>query len=299
MSPDTSKRLITAVIAVPVLVTFFLLGGIPFFILIVFVSFAGLMEMETLLRTKGVVFNKPLIFILTVAVHLSAYVNSKYLEKGTGIIIYLSVLALTSSIIIFSKLMDGNVSDCIKKTGLTVFSHLYINFPLSIAILLRDFELDDIRMINLSIKSGDKVGTIFLFFVIAVTFLSDTGAYFIGRRFGKTPLAPKISPKKSLEGAIGGVLSGCATAIFIKFLDSSIFNIIPDFSYIHIMILGFLLTLSGIAGDLFESMMKRDAEIKDTGGLLPGHGGILDRLDSLSFTIPLTYFYVKIFYSFF
>lgn len=299
MSPDTSKRIMTAVIAVPVLITFFLLGGIPFFILIVFVSFAGLMEMDSLLKAKGVAFNKPLIFTLTVAVHLSAYVNSKYFEKGTGIIIYLSVLSLTCGVILFSKLMNGDVSDCIKKTALTVYAHLYINFPLSIAILLRNFELDNIRMINFSIKSGDKMGTIFLFFVIAVTFLSDTVAYFIGRRFGRTPLAPKISPKKSIEGAIGGILSGCATAVLIKFLDSSIFNIIPDFSYIHILILGFLLCISGIAGDLFESMMKRDAEIKDAGGLLPGHGGILDRLDSLSFTIPLTYFYVKIFYSFF
>lgn len=299
MSPDTSKRIMTAVIAVPILIIFFLLGGIPFFVLILLVSFAGLLEMDFLLRAKGMILNKPLIFTLTVAVHLSAFVNSKYFEKDTGIIIYITVLALSCGFILLSTLINGNVSDCIVKTALTVYAHLYINFPLSIAILLRNFELDNLRIMNLSIKSGDKVGTIFLFFVIAVTFLSDTGAYFIGRWLGRTPLAPKISPKKSLEGAIGGIISGCAAAIIIKLLDSLVFNIIPDFSYIHVLILGLLLCISGIIGDLFESMMKRDSEVKDAGGLLPGHGGILDRLDSLSFTIPLTYFYVKIFYSFF
>lgn len=302
MNPETTKRIITAAVAVPVLITFFLLGGIPFFLLIVFVSFAGLMEMDSLLKTKGVSFNKPLIFTLTIAVHLSAYLNSKYFEKGAGIIIYLAVLAFTCGGILFSRLLGRETRDCIKETGLTIYSYLYINFPLSLAILLRNFELDNIRnirLMDLSIKSGDKVGTIFLFFVVAVTFLSDTGAYFVGRRFGRTPLAPGISPKKSIEGTLGGVAAGCATALLVKFLDTAIFNIIPDFPYQHILVLGFLLCISGIAGDLFESMMKRDAEIKDAGGLLPGHGGILDRLDSLNFTIPVTYFYVKIFYSFF
>ncbi len=299
MSPDTSKRLITAAVAVPLLIAFFLLGGIPFFILIVFVASAGILEMDAILKTRGVSFNKPLIFTLTVAVHLSAYVNSKYFEKNAGIIIYLAVLSLTCGLILLFQLLNGDVSECIRKTALTIYGHLYINFPLSTAILLRNFVIDNIRIMDFSIASGDRIGTIFLFFVVAVTFLSDTGAYFVGRRFGRTPLAPKISPGKSLEGAIGGVLSGCATALFVKFLDTSIFKIIPDFSYSHTLVLGGLLCISGIVGDLFESMMKRDADIKDAGGLLPGHGGILDRLDSLSFTIPVTYFYVKIFYSFF
>ncbi len=299
MSPDTSKRLITAGVAVPVLVVFFLLGGIPFFILIVFVASAGILEMDAILKTRGVVLNKPLMFILTIAVHISAYVNSKYFEKDADIIIYLAVLSFTCGVILLFHLLSGEASDSIRKTALTLYAHLYINFPMSTAILLRNFAIDNIRIMDFSIHSGDKVGTIFLFFVIAVTFLSDTGAYFVGRRFGKTPLAPKISPKKSLEGAIGGILSGCATALFIKFLDSSIFKIIPDFSYFHTLILGGLICISGIMGDLFESMMKRDANIKDAGGLLPGHGGILDRLDSLNFTIPVAYFYVKIFYSFF
>jgi phosphatidate cytidylyltransferase len=95
------------------------------------------------------------------------------------------------------------------------------------------------------------------------------------------------------------VICACLTGVLIKVLDSIFFRIIPDFPYLHVIFLGLLIGISGVIGDLFESMMKRDAEIKDAGVLLPGHGGILDRLDSLSFTIPLTYFYVKIFYAFF
>lgn len=298
MTDEIKKRLITAGVAVPVLIVLFLIGGIPFFLLIFLVSVAGLIEMERILRARGYSVNRALLITLAFLVHLSAYIN-RYYEKEAGIIIYLCVLVFSCWVILLFILLKGDISDSIRRAALLLYTHLYINFPLSTAILLRNFEVNSLKVMNLSIKAGEKVGTLFLFFVIAVTFLNDTGAYFTGRKFGKTALAPRISPKKSVEGATGGIITGVITGLFIKFLDSTIFNIIPDFSYIHIIILGFSLGVAGIAGDLFESMMKRDAELKDAGGLLPGHGGILDRLDSLSFTIPLTYFYVKIFYVFF
>jgi len=299
LSPDTTKRLITAGVAVPILIVFFLLGGIPFFVLIVFVAFAGIMEMSYLMRTKGAILSNPIMYCLAFVVQLSAFVNSKYLEKQVGLLIYIAVLTFSCAVILLLVLLRGEIKDSIKRASFSLYVHLYINFPLSCAIFLRNFELNSLKNLQLMIHSGDDVGTIFLFFVIAVTFLNDTGAYFTGRAFGKTPLAPSISPKKSVEGALGGVICACLTGVLIKVLDSIFFRIIPDFPYLHVILLGLLIGISGVIGDLFESMMKRDAEIKDAGVLLPGHGGILDRLDSLSFTIPLTYFYVKIFYAFF
>lgn len=297
MSPDTFKRIITAAVAVPVLILFFVLGGIPFFVLILFVSLAGILEMSQLMKTKGAELNLAVFLPLMFVLHLSAYINSKYFEKDAGLIIYIATLSFTSMTIPVYILLKGKISDSIKRAGLLLFSYLYINFPLSLAILLRNFEINNLKA-GLDLTSGDNVGGLFLFFVIAVTFLSDTGAYFVGRRFGKRKLAPLISPKKSIEGAVGGIALGTFTAVLVKSIDRLFFNIAPDFTYLHALVLGFILCIAGITGDLFESMMKRDADIKDTGGLLPGHGGILDRLDSLNFTIPITYFYVKIFYTF-
>jgi phosphatidate cytidylyltransferase len=129
---------------------------------------------------------------------------------------------------------------------------------------------------------------------IAATFLADAGAYFTGRALGKKKLAPFISPNKTVEGAIGGVAGGTLGVA----LSILVFNrwIMPDagtgMPLIHSIILGPVLVAASIAGDLFESMMKRDAGIKDSGSIVPGHGGIMDRLDSILFSLPVTYYYL-------
>jgi phosphatidate cytidylyltransferase len=121
--------------------------------------------------------------------------------------------------------------------------------------------------------------------VLLITKLGDIGAYLVGSRFGKTPLIPHISPKKSVEGAIGGLLFSVLGALASKpFLS---------FSYLHIILLGIALGIVGQFGDLSESLMKRDCQIKDSGGIFPGMGGFLDLMDSLLFTAPFFYFYMS------
>jgi phosphatidate cytidylyltransferase len=122
--------------------------------------------------------------------------------------------------------------------------------------------------------------------VLLITKLGDIGAYLVGIRFGKTPLIPHISPNKSVEGAVGGLIFSILGALASK--------IFLNLSYLHMMILGLFLGILAQLGDLSESLIKRDCQVKDSGNLVPGMGGLLDIIDSLLFTGPAFYFYMSI-----
>ena len=113
--------------------------------------------------------------------------------------------------------------------------------------------------------------------IMAIAWVSDTGAYFVGRRFGVHKLAPKNSPGKSIEGAIGGLVFVLIYLMIIKVFGQTVFL----YSYGAVFKFGLILTTAGIIGDLFESWLKRVAGVKDSGKILPGHGGVFDRIDSL------------------
>ena len=117
-----------------------------------------------------------------------------------------------------------------------------------------------------------------------VTWLNDTGAYLIGARLGKTKLAPALSPKKTVEGALGGLAFATVTSVLC--------GLWFQLPLVHALILGPVLGMLGQVGDLCESAIKRDLGIKDFGGIMPGHGGILDRFDSILFTAPIAYYYL-------
>lgn len=113
--------------------------------------------------------------------------------------------------------------------------------------------------------------------------VNDTGAYLIGSRWGKRRLAPNISPKKSVEGSIGGLLLVLLSAVVLRLL------LFPELSWLRILLIATVVTVFGTIGDLFESSLKRQAGVKDSGKLIPGHGGILDRIDSLLLAVPAVY----------
>ena len=129
-------------------------------------------------------------------------------------------------------------------------------------------------------------GAMLIFFVVLVTWAGDTGAYIAGKSMGRHALAPIISPKKTYEGLAGGLALACLAAILARAW------FLPRFSLVDCLALGLLLTIAGLIGDLAESAMKRSTGCKDSGALIPGHGGMLDRLDSLLFTGPAFYYYV-------
>ena len=183
------------------------------------------------------------------------------------------VLLLTlAATLLFHLLSKQDLSRSLVDISVLIFGTLYIGFALGHLLLTR--ALPD--------------GIFLVFFVILVTWAGDTGAYYAGVSMGRTPLAPRISPNKTVEGLLGG----CLLAVVIALIARAWF--IPSFTIVDAVVLGILLTVAGLIGDLSESMFKRGAGVKDSGGLIPGHGGMLDRLDSLLLTAPTYYYYVTL-----
>lgn len=123
--------------------------------------------------------------------------------------------------------------------------------------------------------------------VLCMTFFSDTGAYLAGRAYGRTKLYPEVSPGKTWEGALGGIAGSCAAIFVIGRMWLT-----PEVPWTHAVVLGVVCSICGQAGDLVESLLKRSFGVKDSGNLLPGHGGMLDRVDGMIFVAPVAYLYV-------
>ena len=137
---------------------------------------------------------------------------------------------------------------------------------------------------------GETTGLHWILLLLVVIWVGDTAALLIGRRLGRTPFAPDLSPKKTNEGAVGGLLSGVAAAVLLQRF------FLTELPLYHVTLLSLLLGMAGQLGDLGESLLKRAADVKDSSRLLPGHGGMLDRIDSLLFAIPVLYIYLLTIY---
>ena len=181
----------------------------------------------------------------------------------------LATLIGISSVPLFTQVP---LEQSLKNGAMTLFGVLYLGLTLS----------------TLSMTRLLPQGEWLIFFLLLVTWAADTGAYYIGTLYGRHPLAPRISPKKTVEGLVGGLIS----AILIGYVARWWF--LPELPALDCLILAILLTIAGLWGDLAESAMKRSAGTKDSGGILPGHGGMLDRLDSLLFAAPAFYYYVTL-----
>lgn len=165
-----------------------------------------------------------------------------------------------------------NARDHLVSMALTLFALFYISWFFSFFIKLKFLEN----------------GANLVAFLVIVTKSTDIGAYVIGNLFGKTELIPRISPKKTKEGTMGGILFSLVLAVTVG-------RFLTGFSFVHLFILGIVLATLGQVGDLAESLIKRDCNAKDSGAYLAGIGGVLDLIDSLLFTAPVFYFYVKTF----
>ncbi len=183
------------------------------------------------------------------------------------LILAMNLMAL--SIFVLSRFASDNaIFDIIAKQVLGI---VYI--PVSLALLIFIKELEG--------------GTLWVIWLLIVVFANDTGALYTGTFFGKTKLSPSISPNKTVEGSAGGAF----VAIFVGFIFCQLF--FGKWSLSLITIPGaFMLAIAGQIGDLFESAMKRASKIKDSGRILPGHGGMLDRIDGLLLAIPVLYVYL-------
>lgn len=263
------KRFISSLllISVAAIIIFILPNWVYSSVVAILVGF-GLYEFYSLVDKKGIFVYKYFGTILGIFVPLLIH-----LRLG-GFLIDLEpfYIVIACLFIIIIQFIRKTNHDAISAISVTLFGILYISWFFSF-------------IIKIKFLPG---GALLAAFIILVTKSGDIGAYVIGSAIGKHPLIPRISPKKSKEGLIGGLLFSLTAAILGK-------NLLPDFAYYHVFVLGFLLGLVGQIGDLAESLIKRDCNVKDSGKTFPGLGGVMDLLDSLLFTAPIFYFYLKIF----
>ena len=182
-----------------------------------------------------------------------------------------SVLALALLMIALNVLASSRVgAPLLADTSAAVLAPVYIGVPLGCLVAVHGM-----------------VGREGVLLLIATVAVSDTAQYYTGRTLGRTPLAPLRSPKKTREGALGGFVIAPA------FLAVAGSYWLPDFPWYWHASVGLGIVVAGIIGDLFESMLKRAADMKDSGALIPGHGGVLDRIDALLFAAPVFYFFIR------
>ncbi|HMQ31370.1 MAG TPA: phosphatidate cytidylyltransferase [Chloroflexaceae bacterium] len=246
--------------------------------LVVAVSVAlGIVELFALLRHGGFTPRLGPGMALALALVLVAFLRPYLGRDLTGLALTLGV-ALTLAY----EVLPRDRSASLQSWALTFTGAIYIGWLLSTFILLHqiDAPLRQGLLAPLRIPSG----TAWLFLVLAITWLQDSAAYFVGRALGRTKMAPILSPKKTWEGFGGGMAASVLTAVVaVPLLGLPI-------GYLAAALIGVAAGVAGPLGDLGESLIKRQLGVKDSGTLIPGHGGILDRMDSLLFTAPVVYY---------
>lgn len=282
---ELTLRLMTASVLIPLVIALVWLGGFLFLVGVIAICLIGIREFYALIEEKGA---HPLVNYGLVAggvLPIVAYVGTQDL-----LTLVMTGFLLTSMVVQLSR---ARVDEAMTSISGTFFGVFYVGWLLSYAILLRDFHrVASLRWgVSGSAIFPEDGGRFFLLFAIAVIAACDSGAYFAGRAWGRQKLAPKISPGKTLEGAIGGTLAGGFAGLLMKAIFTMLW---PAFSnglgWSWAFIFGILVAIAGIVGDLVESLLKRDAKSKDAGTLLPGMGGVLDRIDSCLLGIPVMYY---------
>ncbi len=264
-------RIITALICVPVLVAILLSNSFVIAAAIAVVALVGLCEFY---KAVGIFEKKALCTVGYLACLIIPVLVcvSEYFPVGNTVdaLIYIFVFAL------FSAFLYNHEKISVQDVGMIILSIIYIPYFLTDIVRIRLLEN----------------GEVYIWLVFIAAFLTDTCAYFCGISIGKHKLCPKVSPKKTIEGAIGGVLGCVVFCLVYGVVMSKGFSIQIDF--VKLGALGFITALASEIGDLVASIIKRHCGIKDYGTLFPGHGGILDRCDSIIFVAPVVYLFLSI-----
>lgn len=191
------------------------------------------------------------------------------------------VLTLCLLALLAWRVLLSDAKGVAPQIGAAFLATAYIGLPMAMAV----------AMVQLRDGDGNRIGQYHLIFQIAVLFGGDTAAYFVGRNWGKRPFFPRLSPKKTLEGAVASVVVSVLLALV---LTCAVPGLRECYGWVHGLALGLLLGVAAPLGDLAESLFKRDVGRKDSGNLLQGHGGFLDVFDSLLFGIPVQYCYIQL-----
>lgn len=257
------QRIVTGVIAAAIFLPLVIYGGIPFIVLTYLLASVALYEL--LKMRKLSLFTVPgVISLVLLWIFLLPNQFKSILETAN----YSKVeIALIAVLLFLTYTVATKNRFTFEDVAFATLATLYIGMGFYYFIETRE------------------AGLIYIFYSLFIIWATDSGAYFIGRAIGKNKLWPEISPNKTVEGFIGGII--CAVivaALFVFFTDINA-------SLIQLMLITVLLSIFGQIGDLVESALKRHYDVKDSGHILPGHGGILDRFDSLLFVLPLLHFF--------
>lgn len=255
-------RILSAIVGIPVILLAAWYGGLALWLFTVVIYVAAALEITVMLRGLGLNPARWIIILGGLIWLTAAYLYSdNHLAPAMVLLIIGNLLTM---VFLYPRVTPLDVFGNFTATiyvGNLVFFYLIRDLP---------------------------EGWFWIIILLSATWASDTFAYFTGRFLGKHKMAPLLSPKKTMEGAVGGVLGSVLLCyVFALWL--------PKFEVLPLLIIGFVIGMASLLGDLVESATKRQAGVKDSGQIIPGHGGVLDRFDSLLFTAPLVYYAVKLF----
>ena len=264
-------RIVSGLIFVPLLILLARAGGLAFATFVALHNIIGQREFFRMMRAKGL---SPNVAIAYTAGALMPYICLRPYRFPVDLLVAALVM-----LVLALGLRRPNREKLVESMAVTLFGLLYVAWLATHLTMLR--ELPWIAGLDYS------AGWRFVLLAFFITWSCDTGAYTFGRMFGRTRPWVQISPRKSLEGSLGGL----ATALAAAFIARGWFA--PFLSSLDAVLLGLGVGICGQVGDLVESLLKRDASHGDSSDIIPGHGGILDRFDSLYFAAPLVYYYLR------
>lgn len=256
------QRVITTIVLLPVLIAAIWFGDLWLVLLVAAIGVAGSFEFYRLdLNGKLLPLHYFGIIIVIALIMLPYFVHSITVVHILGFAVVFSLIWL---------LFPSHKEQAFNRWAWTMAGILYLGFMLTYWVKLRNIEF----------------GRDYVFLLIFIIIVNDIAAYFIGKALGKHALAPMISPRKTWEGAIGGLISSILVSVIFYF------TFVLPLTWWQLVLIGLLVSVLAQMGDLIESLLKRNKSVKDSGNLLPGHGGILDRVDSYIVTAAAAYYII-------
>ena len=271
------QRIRTAIVAIPIALCLIKLGGLPFALGVLLLGLVGFWEFQDMLTKDGIQVYRAMGMAGTCLLILAA--GAGHGDWLLPLVTLFSLLVMLEGLYCYAQ---GHFPE---NTGLTCMALVYLGLPFAHFILLRELTGP---VQTLPLWGPMSLGEALLWTVMFATWASDTFAYFGGRAFGRTKLLPRVSPKKTREGALCGFI-GCVLTVWL------LGNVWLGYPLLPVLLLGIGIGIFAPLGDLVESILKRSCDIKDSGNFFPGHGGVLDRCDSLIFSVPFAYYFITLF----
>ena len=271
---ELAKRILSALVAAPLALVMIYLGGLPLAVFLSVVSVGCAWEFYRIAAAGGAEPLDPLGIPLAGAVPLVVYSSAVNLYRPTLAVPAVVVLVILAAVI----WARGTHRHPLGAASVTVMGVIYTGGLLSFGFSLREHPY----------AIGERAGTALVALPLVLTWVSDIGAFFVGRSVGGRKLIPAVSPGKTVSGAIGGLLATTiASWLYVRYVLAPVGSLTMTLA--GSLVFGALISASAQIGDLVESLLKREANVKDSSHLIPGHGGLLDRLDSLLFVLPVAY----------